>query len=34
MQDGRAEVFSPGIWWIGLRMNLSGSEVQHLQMTS
>ena len=27
-------VFSPGIWWSGFRMNLSGSEVQHLQMNS
>jgi hypothetical protein len=27
-------VFSPGIWWIGLRMNRSGSEVQILQMYS
>lgn len=24
-------VSSPGIWWIGLMMNLSGSEVQTLQ---
>src|SRR5258708_24971723 len=22
------EVFSPGIWWIGLRVNLSGSWIQ------
>jgi len=29
-----ALVFSPGIWWIGLRMNLSGSDVQILQMYS
>ena len=29
-----AEVFSPGIWWIGSRMNLSGSDVQILQMYS
>ena len=27
-------LFSPGIWWIGLRMNLSGSDVQILQMYS
>ena len=35
--DGTARaayVFSPGIWWIGSRMNLSGSEVQILQMYS
>jgi hypothetical protein len=25
-------VFSPGIWWIGSRMNRSGSDVQILQM--
>ena len=29
-----AYVFSPGIWWIGLTMNLPGSEVQILQMYS
>ena len=28
------QVFSPGIWWIGLRMNRSGSDVQVLQMYS
>ena len=27
-------VVSPGIWWIGFRMNLSGSDVQILQMYS
>lgn len=27
-------VFNPGIWWIGLSLNRSGSEVQHLQMNS
>jgi len=27
-------VFGPGIWWIGLIMNLSGSEIQILQMYS
>jgi IS6 family transposase len=27
-------VFSPGIWWSGLRMNLPGSFVQHWQMNS
>ncbi len=27
-------VFSPGIWWIGFRMNRSGSDVQILQMYS
>jgi len=27
-------VFSPGIWWIGFKMNLSGSDVQILQMYS
>ena len=27
-------VFSPGIWWIGSRMNRSGSDVQILQMYS
>jgi hypothetical protein len=27
-------VFSPGIWWIGFRVNLSGSDVQILQMYS
>ena len=32
--DGIAEVFSPGIWWIGFKMNLSGSDVQILQMYS
>jgi hypothetical protein len=29
-----SEVFSPGIWWIGFKMNRSGSEVQILQMYS
>lgn len=29
-----ANLFSPGIWWIGFRMNLSGSDVQILQMYS
>jgi len=28
------QVFSPGIWWIGFRMNRSGSDVQILQMYS
>lgn len=28
------KVFSPGIWWIGFRMNRSGSDVQVLQMYS
>lgn len=28
------QVFSPSIWWIGLRMNFSGSDVQILQMYS
>ncbi len=28
------EVFSPGILWIGFRVNLSGSEVQTLHMHS
>jgi hypothetical protein len=27
-------VFSPRIWWIGLRMSLSGSDVQILQIYS
>jgi hypothetical protein len=27
-------VFSPGIWWIGSSVNLSGSWVQSLQMAS
>lgn len=27
-------VFSPGIWWIGFRMNRSGPDVQILQMYS
>lgn len=27
-------LFSPGIWWSGLRLNLSGSAVQRLQMNS
>ena len=27
-------LFSPGIWWIGFKMNRSGSEVQILQMYS
>jgi len=27
-------VFNPGIWWIGLRMNRSGSDVQILAMYS
>jgi hypothetical protein len=27
-------LFSPGIWWIGLTMNRSGSEVQILQTYS
>lgn len=35
IRPGRsAEVFSPGNWWIGSMMNLSGSEVQILQMYS
>lgn len=25
-------VFSPGMWWIGVKMVLSGSDVQILQM--
>jgi hypothetical protein len=29
-----AYVFSPGIWWIGLTMNRSGSDVQILAMYS
>ena|GEM_PF-4363800 len=32
--DQIRKLFSPGIWWIGSRMNLSGSEVQILQMYS
>ncbi len=28
------ELFSPGIWWIGLSLNIGGPEVQHLQMNS
>ncbi len=27
-------MFSPGIWWIGLTMNRSGSEVQIFAMYS
>lgn len=27
-------LFSPGIWWIGFRMNLSGSDIQNLQIYS
>ena len=27
-------VFSPGIWWIGSRINRSGSDVHILQMLS
>jgi len=27
-------LFSPGIWWIGFRMNLSGLDVQILQVYS
>ena len=33
-QAAKAKVFSPGIWWIGSRLNRSGSDVQHLQMCS
>lgn len=29
---GDGGLFSPGIWWLGLRMNLSGSAVWILQM--
>jgi hypothetical protein len=29
-----AKLFSPGFWWIGFKMNRSGSEVQILQMYS
>ncbi len=32
--DDWPQVFSPGIWWIGSRMNRSGSDVQILQMYS
>jgi xylose dehydrogenase (NAD/NADP) len=34
MVESFAEVFSPGIWWIGSTLNLSGSDVQILQMYS
>ena len=27
-------MFAPGIWWIGLRVNLCGSSVQSRQMYS
>ena len=27
-----AYMFSPGIWWIGSKLNRSGSDVQHLQI--
>jgi len=27
-------MFSPGVWWSGLRLNLCGSFVQSLQMNS
>jgi hypothetical protein len=30
--QGTHWMFIPGIWWSGSRMNLSGSEGQHLQM--
>lgn len=31
---GDAEVFSSGIWWIGSRMNRSGSDIQSSEMYS
>ena len=32
--DRHGKVFSPDIWWIGFKMNRSGSEIQILQMYS
>ena len=29
---GISQLFSPGIWWMGFRKNLYGSDVQILQM--
>jgi hypothetical protein len=34
IREATHDVFSPGIWWIVFKMNLSGSEVQILQMYS